>query len=166
MRSLAVRAPEPDRDPWLDSVLVADCLPEAVLRFGVRRLLRWRLSEGTAGGPPAVLARKSALVAELSRGSVAVHAAEANAQHYEVPTDFYRLVLGRRLKYSSGLWVDGVNTLEGAEAAMLALTCTRSAIEDGQHILDLGCGWGSLTLWLAERYGASRVTAVTNSRTQ
>jgi cyclopropane-fatty-acyl-phospholipid synthase len=83
-----------------------------------------------------------------------------------VPTDFYRLVLGRRLKYSSGLWADGVNTLEGAEAAMLALTCTRSGIEDGQHILDLGCGWGSLTLWLAERYGVSRVTAVTNSRTQ
>jgi cyclopropane-fatty-acyl-phospholipid synthase len=73
-----------------------------------------------AGGPPAVLARKSALVAALRRGSIAVHVPEANAQHYEVPTDFYRLVLGRRLKYSSGLWANGVKTLEGAEAAMLA----------------------------------------------
>jgi cyclopropane-fatty-acyl-phospholipid synthase len=166
MRSEAVSILSHRRDSWLERLLVADRLPESVLRFGVRRLLRRRLREESAGGAAAVRARKSRLAAELRRGSVAVHASEANAQHYEVPTEFYRLVLGRHLKYSSGLWAEGVRTLDDAEAAMLMLACERAGVVDGQRILDLGCGWGSLGLWLAERYRASRITAVTNSRTQ
>src|SRR5262245_35761848 len=153
-------------DSRLERFLVTDRLPESVLRFGVRRLLRQRLREESAGGAAAVLTRKSRLVAELRRGSVAIHASAANAQHYEVPTEFYRLVLGRHLKYSSGLWAEGAGTWDDAEAAMIALVCERAGIANGQRILDLGCGWGSLGLWLAERYRASRVTAVTNSRTQ
>ena len=89
-----------------------------------------------------------------------------NEQHYEVPAEFFQLVLGPRLKYSCCLWPEGVESLAAAEEAMLALTCERAEIEDGMEILDLGCGWGSLTFWLAECYPACRILAVSNSRTQ
>ncbi len=90
----------------------------------------------------------------------------ANVQHYEVPSDFFALVLGRHRKYSGAVWPAGVRTLDDAEDAMLALTCERAGLEDGQDILELGCGWGSLSLYMARRYPASRITAVSNSRTQ
>jgi len=162
----AAATPPRAREGWLERLLVRGLVPEPLLRVGVRRLLRQRLRDEAAGGPAAVLERKARLLAELREGPITAHAAEANAQHYEVPTDFYHLVLGRRLKYSSALWPEGVDALDDAEEAMLALACKRAEIADGQRILELGCGWGSLTLWLAERYPASRVTAVTNSRTQ
>jgi cyclopropane-fatty-acyl-phospholipid synthase len=91
---------------------------------------------------------------------------DANEQHYEVPTRFYQLCLGRRLKYSCALFPSGTETLDEAEEKMLALTCERAELANGQHILELGCGWGSLTLWMAEHYPNARITAVSNSRTQ
>jgi cyclopropane-fatty-acyl-phospholipid synthase len=97
---------------------------------------------------------------------VAIHTDEANKQHYELPPAFFRLCLGPRLKYSSGLWPAGVTTLGQAEEAMLALTCERARLRDGQEILELGCGWGSLTLFMAERFPNARITAVSNSRPQ
>ncbi|HSP19168.1 MAG TPA: cyclopropane-fatty-acyl-phospholipid synthase family protein, partial [Myxococcaceae bacterium] len=90
----------------------------------------------------------------------------ANRQHYEVPAGFFELVLGRHLKYSAGLWKPGVETLDDAEAAMLDLTCRRADLGDGQTVLELGCGWGSLSLWMAARYPASRIVAVSNSQGQ
>lgn len=107
-----------------------------------------------------------AFVEQLRRSPIAEQVEKANEQHYEVPAEFFRLVLGPRLKYSSCLWPDGVETLGQAEDAMLALTCERAGVEDGMTLLDLGCGWGSLTGWLSERYPASRILAVSNSRTQ
>ncbi len=83
-----------------------------------------------------------------------------------MPPEFFELVLGPRLKYSSCFWPAGVETLAQAEEAMLDLSCARAGIEDGMTILDLGCGWGSLTLWLAERYPSSEILAVSNSRPQ
>jgi cyclopropane-fatty-acyl-phospholipid synthase len=105
-------------------------------------------------------------IAQLKASPIAINTREANEQHYELPCEFFELVLGKHLKYSSCYYQPGVKSLDEAEAEMLALTCRRAGIADGDEILELGCGWGSLTLWMAERYPAARITAVSNSRTQ
>jgi cyclopropane-fatty-acyl-phospholipid synthase len=151
---------------FVDTLLERDLLPDGLVRFGVRRLLRERLREQSRGGEAAWLARKDALIEQLRRGALAVRTEAANEQHYEVPTAFFRLVLGGHMKYSAGYWPEGVTTLDEADAAMLQITCERARIADGQRILDLGCGWGALSLWLAGHYPAARITAVSNSRTQ
>ena len=150
----------------LEALLERDMLPDALLRLGIRRLLRQRLRAERRGSGEAQLAALQALIAQLRASPIAIETQAANQQHYEVPTRFFQLCLGRRLKYSSGLWSEGVTSLDGAEEAMLALTCERARIADGQRILELGCGWGSLSLWLAERYPRARITALSNSATQ
>ncbi len=147
-------------------LLERNLLPDQVVRFGIRRLCAERLKAETAGGPSAIESRKQALIAHLRASAVAVHTGEANTQHYELPTAFFRRLLGHRLKYSCAYWPAGVETLDQAEEAMLALTAERAEIADGQSILDLGCGWGSFTLWAAERFPAARILAVSNSATQ
>lgn len=141
-------------------------LPDAVLRLGIRRLCAQRLREEQAGGLEAQSTRYAALIDELRRSPVALHVDAANRQHYEVPPAFFELCLGRRLKYSSAFYPTGSETLDEAEDAMLALYGERAGLADGQSILELGCGWGSLTLWMAERYPGARITAVSNSRGQ
>ena len=150
----------------LDRLLERDVLPDWLLRFGIRRLLRQRLREERRENAEAQLQALQSLVAQLRSSPIAIETAAANEQHYEVPTRFFELCLGSRLKYSSGLWSDGIGTLDAAEEAMLTLTCQRARIEDGQRILELGCGWGSLSLWLAEHYPNARITGVSNSGTQ
>ncbi|MFN3514944.1 MAG: SAM-dependent methyltransferase [Phenylobacterium sp.] len=103
---------------------------------------------------------------EMSRYPVATHTDAANTQHYELPPAFFEQVLGARLKYSCCLYGPGVTDLDGAEEAALAATAAHAEIADGQMILELGCGWGSLGLWLAEQFPSSRVVSVSNSRTQ
>jgi cyclopropane-fatty-acyl-phospholipid synthase len=127
---------------WVEGLVASGYVPDSLLRMGVRRL------QGMDESP------------------IAIHAADANAQHYEVPTEFFRLVLGRGMKYSCAWWPEDVAALDDAEERMLALTAERARLEDGQDVLELGCGWGSLALWTAERHPRSRVTAVSNSRTQ
>jgi cyclopropane-fatty-acyl-phospholipid synthase len=122
-----------------------DLLPDSVLRWGIRRLLRERLkqeavSAGRYTDPVA------AFMAELRTSPVAIHTVDANAQHYEVPTDFFLRVLGPCRKYSSCLWEEPVRTLAESEIAMLDLTSQRAQLVDGQQVLDLGCGWGSFSL--------------------
>jgi cyclopropane-fatty-acyl-phospholipid synthase len=150
----------------LDALLETNAIPDPLIRVGIRHLLAETLK---AKRSPDVEARRAAVMrhaAELRESPIAVHTEDANAQHYEVPTQFYQLCLGRRLKYSSALFPQGSESLDEAEEKMLALTCERAAIEDGQHILELGCGWGSLTLWMAEKYPGAQITAVSNSSTQ
>ncbi len=140
-------------------------VPEPVIRAGIRRLLRDRLAQEARRFAD----REGALrrfVERMAADEVAPSSDAANRQHYEVPPEFFELVLGRHLKYSSGLWEPGTRSLDDAEAAMLALTCARADLRDGQRVLELGCGWGSLSLWIAARYPASRVVAVSNSRAQ
>ncbi|HBL30056.1 MAG TPA: SAM-dependent methyltransferase [Acidobacteria bacterium] len=138
-------------------------LPEALIRYGIRRLLRQRLREIAHPQP----ARRSAEFADALRTMpIAINTTDSKEQHYEVPTRFYELCLGPRLKYSSCLYATGRETLAAAEEAMLALTCERARLDDGQRILELGCGWGSLTLWMAEKYPRARITGVSHSRTQ
>ncbi|WP_052668260.1 SAM-dependent methyltransferase [Nitriliruptor alkaliphilus] len=151
-----------------DAVIDRGLLPDPLLRASIRRLLRARRGAITAGGAEARSQRKRALLRELAEAPLAIHTDEANEQHYEVPTELFELMLGPHLKYSSGYWPEtsGELTLADAEEAMLRLTCDHAGLADGQDVLELGCGWGSLTLWMAERYPTSRITAVSNSATQ
>ncbi|MHB8469746.1 MAG: SAM-dependent methyltransferase [Gaiellaceae bacterium] len=144
----------------VDRVIASGAVPEPLLRAGIRASCATRLRRERR------LDRKEAFIASLGAAPIALQVAKPNEQHYEVPPAFFRLVLGPRLKYSSCYWPAGVETLAAAEEAMLALTCERAGVEDGMAILDLGCGWGSLTGWLAERYPRARIVAVSNSRTQ
>ena len=146
----------------VDRALERDVIPERVLRLAIRANLRRRLRAERRRGPGA----KDAFVEELRASPIALQPAAPNEQHYEEPPEFFELVLGPRMKYSACLWEEGTRTLADAEDAMLALTCTRARIEDGMRILDLGCGWGSFTLYAAERFPSSQVTAVSNSRLQ
>jgi cyclopropane-fatty-acyl-phospholipid synthase len=150
----------------LDAFLERNMLPDRLIRIGIRRLLAQRIREEGRGGGEAQQAALMALIAELKASPIAIETKAANEQHYEVPTRFYQLCLGRRLKYSSAYWPPGVNTLDEAEETMLSLTCGRARISEGQEILELGCGWGSLSLWLAEKYPYCRITGVSNSATQ
>ncbi|MEO5565305.1 MAG: cyclopropane-fatty-acyl-phospholipid synthase family protein [Luteimonas sp.] len=141
-------------------------LPDALLRLGIRRLCTQRLQEELEGGPEAQARRFRTRMQALARGPVAEHTDAANAQHYELPAAFFKLCLGERLKYSSCYYPNGNETLDQAEEAMLALYLERAGLADGQDILELGCGWGSLTLFMAERLPGARITAVSNSRPQ
>jgi cyclopropane-fatty-acyl-phospholipid synthase len=141
-------------------------VPDRLLRVGIDQLVRLRLREEAARDARTPGGFVHAFVDELKRSPIALVPEAANAQHYEVPPAFFVEVLGRHLKYSCGLWRDGVFTLDDSEAAMLELTCQRALLADGQAVLELGCGWGSLSLWMAERYPKSRVVAVSNSAPQ
>jgi cyclopropane-fatty-acyl-phospholipid synthase len=143
-----------------------DMLPDRILRKGIRHLLRLRLREESAGGPEVWQTRRLELIEAMRNSPIAIATDRANTQHYEVPTRFFELCLGKHLKYSCALWNDGTQSLNDAEDAMLALTCERARLEDGQSILDLGCGWGSLSLYMAMRFPNSDITAVSNSQTQ
>jgi cyclopropane-fatty-acyl-phospholipid synthase len=148
------------------ALLERNLLPDALIRFGIRRLLQQRLRDERKADAEAQQAHLMELVRSLQRSPVAIETAAANEQHYEVPAAFFQQVLGRNLKYSSCYFRPGVTALDEAEADMLALTCARARLQDGDEILELGCGWGSLTLWMAQRYPRARITAVSNSRTQ
>jgi cyclopropane-fatty-acyl-phospholipid synthase len=147
---------------WLEQGYV----PDRVVRSGIRRLCEQRLGELASGDCEAAERLTGEFVRGMDAAPVALVPHLANEQHYEVPVEFFGLVLGARRKYSSCWWPEGVASLEQAEAAALAATCEHAALADGQDVLELGCGWGSLTLWMAERYPASRITAVSNSSSQ
>jgi cyclopropane-fatty-acyl-phospholipid synthase len=147
----------------IDTLLEKNLLPDWLIRLGIRRLLRQRLHEIEQPSPETQVA---AFAEQLRAMPIAVNTAESKEQHYEVPTLFYQKCLGPRLKYSSGLYERGDETLAKAEEQMLALTCARAQLADGLEILELGCGWGSLTLWMAEKYPSARITGVSHSRTQ
>ena len=136
-------------------------VPTPLLRMGIRAIIRGRLAEQQSRGRSV-----AAWAAEIATSDVALATPAANAQHYEVPPAFYQLVLGPHLKYSGAYWPARVTSLAEAERAMLDLTMTRAELADGQRILELGCGWGSLTLAVARRFPHARIHAVSNSARQ
>ncbi len=150
----------------IDRLISSGLVPDFAIRAGIRHLLRGTIREHTQPDAVSQLATLQAYVEDLRTRSVAEQTQVANEQHYEVPSRFYELSLGRRLKYSSGYWKPETQTLDEAEENMLALTCSRAGLKDGDRVLELGCGWGSLSLWMAEHYPNSKITAVSNSRTQ
>lgn len=133
---------------------------------GLRRAVISRLVEGQRrellGLPQDAAAR---FAADMRTRPIAEHVDAANDQHYELPPEFFERVLGPRLKYSSCLYAPGA-TLSQAEDAALAETCEHADLKDGQRILELGCGWGSLSLWMAARYPNATIVSVSNSRGQ
>ena len=147
---------------WVERGLV----PDPLVRQGIRHLLRQRLRE--IGQPDEVRAAEleQGLVDAMRLAPIAVMTDKANEQHYEVPAEFFSLVLGPHRKYSGCVWPQGVIDLGEAEAAALAETCERAGLSDGQDVLELGCGWGSLSLWMASHYPNSRITGVSNSASQ
>ena len=152
------------------TLLERDLVPDFLIRHRIRSLLRARLEEAGDGGPERQQQRLQDFVRTLRASPVAIETAAANEQHYEVPTEFYTRVLGKHLKYSGCYYQSPGDApaagLDAAEARMLALTCQRARLADGERILELGCGWGSLSLWVAANYPRARITAVSNSRTQ
>jgi len=156
----------PLRYRLLDAVLARGLAPDPLLRAGSRWGAASRERRESRGGVVAQEDRLRELVDRMSSGPVAEVPEKANEQHYELPADFIGLILGPRRKYSGCLWGEGVGSLAEAEEAMLALTGARAQVDDGQRILDLGCGWGSLSLWLAERYPNAEIVGVSNANNQ
>ncbi len=141
-------------------------LPDAVIRMGIRRLLKQRLQDERADDLQAASEQKNRCIEMLRQSPIAIETDAANEQHYEVPAAFYQLALGKHLKYSGCWWDEYTLTLDEAEQAMLERYVERGQFENGQDVLELGCGWGSLTLYLAERFPYSRITGVSNSHSQ
>lgn len=150
----------------IQRLLEKNMVPDFIIRFGIRRLLRQRLNEQDCGDVEIQQDQMNRFVDHLRTSPVAIHTAAANQQHYEVPTEFFSYVLGQRLKYSSAYWTETTRSLDEAETYMLDMTVRRADLAGGQRILELGCGWGSLSLFMAETFPSSRITAVSNSATQ
>jgi cyclopropane-fatty-acyl-phospholipid synthase len=151
---------------WYDKLVEQNKAPDFLLRAGIRKLLQQRLNDENKGNVEDQQAHLMSLIDFLKSSPIAVNTADANEQHYEVPTPFYQYCLGKNLKYSSGYWNPGVVDLDTAENDMLEITCTRADLQNGQQVLELGCGWGSLSLYMAAKYPGSTFTVVSNSRTQ
>ena len=151
---------------WYNSLLEKNKIPDLLIRIGIRKLLRRRLRDEKKDSPESQHQHLLQLVNELKNSPIAINTTDANEQHYEVPTQFYQYCLGKNLKYSSGFWKDGVTDIDTSEEDMLQLTCERSELKNGQNVLELGCGWGSLSLFMAAQFPQSNFTVVSNSRTQ
>ena len=167
--------PHPMNDSTLSTLtqrwLEQDKIPDWLIRRRIRELSAMRLRREDKGDPESQQAHFMSIVQRLRESPIAIHTDEANQQHYEVPSEFYLHTLGKHLKYSCCYFDDftieqAAANLDAAEARMLWLTCERAKLRNGERVLELGCGWGSLSLWMAERYPDSRITAISNSRTQ
>ena len=166
MTSLTDTAADPVASSLSTRLLERDLVPDWLIRAGIRQPVAARLRQEDKGDPEAQQRHLMEFVARLRASPIAVHTDDANAQHYEVPTEFFTRVLGRHMKYSCCYYGPGVTDLDSAEAEMLRITTERAGIVDGDRVLELGCGWGSLSLWMAGRFPRSRITTVSNSRTQ
>lgn len=153
-------------DPWYLSIVERDVVPDVVLAAAIRARISRRVAKEGAGTEQERSERFRDLVQRLRESPIAVATDAANEQHYELPAPFFELILGPRLKYSSAYWPAGVDDLGAAEDAMLELYVARAGLADGQRVLELGCGWGSLCLWLARRFPGSTIVGVSNSAGQ
>ncbi|KAK4050753.1 hypothetical protein OIO90_004975 [Microbotryomycetes sp. JL221] len=141
-------------------------VPDFVIRRAIRLLCNQRLKDISTTSMQQSVESKWQYIEELKRRPVAIETDKANQQHYEVSTEFIKSCLGPRMKYSCCLYPTGKETLEQAEILMLDTYCEKAKLQDGMDVLDLGCGWGSLSLYLAEKYPNSRITSLSNSSTQ
>lgn len=149
----------------LDSLVASALIPDPFIRIGIRRLLAQRLVEISQGSDQALRTYKENFIKKCKESPIAVQTRDANEQHYEVPTEFYLTALGPNLKYSCAYFEQG-DDLGKAEERMLEKTVATARIHDGEKILELGCGWGSLTLYMARQFPNSQIVAVSNSKTQ
>jgi len=147
---------------WSEQGLV----PDTVIRHGIRRLLRKRLGGLSSHDCEILAEQKAEFIRSMRQSAIAPLPFKANEQHYEVPTGFFLEVLGAQQKYSCCHWSDETRDLDSAEIEALQMTCEHAGLRDGMEILELGCGWGSLTTWMAKHYPHSRITAISNSASQ
>lgn len=150
----------------ISTLLEKNILPDFLIRVGIRRLLAQRLREEIKSNTQEQQAHLMNLIDFLKSSPIAVNTYDANEQHYEVPTEFFKLVMGKHMKYSSGYWKDDDVSFDQSEEDMLELTTERAELNDGMNILELGCGWGSLSLFMAMKYQRAKITGVSNSKTQ
>ena len=141
-------------------------LPDFFIRLGIRRLCGKRLVDAKTSSVQVMEEKHQQWINTLKESPVALVPEKANEQHYEVPPRLFELVLGSNLKYSSGYWPQGTSSLDSSEVEMLKLSSKRASLSDGQEVLELGCGWGSLTFYIAQNFPNSKITAVSNSNVQ
>ena len=141
-------------------------IPDYFIRQGIVRNCENRLNNENVSNIEKVSFKKQSWIQQMKESPIALVPEKANEQHYEVPPAFFENVLGKHLKYSSGYWPDGVNSLDESEESMLELSFERAQLTDGDSILELGCGWGSLTCFMASKLPNSKITAVSNSKDQ
>jgi len=141
-------------------------IPDYFIRQGIVRNCENRLNNENVSNTEKVSSKKQIWIEQMKESPIALVPEKANEQHYEVPPAFFENVLGKHLKYSSGYWPDGVNSLDESEESMLELSFERAQLADGDSILELGCGWGSLTCYMASKLPNSKITAVSNSKDQ
>lgn len=141
-------------------------IPDSIIRKGIQRLLKTRLKDIAAADGETSNQVKTQFIKTMSQAPIALSPDKANEQHYEVPAEFYERVLGKHNKYSCCYWDENTTNLDQAEQKALQLSGQHAQLENGQSILELGCGWGSLTLWMANQYPDSQITAVSNSHSQ
>jgi cyclopropane-fatty-acyl-phospholipid synthase len=141
-------------------------IPDYFIRQGIVRNCENRLKNENVSNTEKVSSKKQIWIEQMKESPIALVPQKANEQHYEVPPSFFENVLGKHLKYSSGYWPDGVNSLDDSEESMLELSFERAQFTDGDSILELGCGWGSLTCYMASKLPNSKITAVSNSKDQ
>lgn len=151
---------------WYNSLVEKDLIPDFIIRKRIKQLLEQRLEQENKGDVGLQQDQLMRLIESLKSSEIAINTQDANEQHYEVPTMFYKYCLGTHLKYSCGYWNDGVTSIDVSERDMLELTCQRAELENGQTVLELGCGWGSLSLFMAAKYPSSTFKVVSNSKTQ
>lgn len=158
-------SPDEKSEFHLYKLLATGLVPDWLIRTGIRRMLSRKLKDFELPDSALYHRKTVEFARQLETMPIALKTHSANAQHYEVPTEFFKLVLGPHMKYSCACW-ERATTLAEAEEEMLRLTCERAELQDGQRVLELGCGWGSFSIYAAERYPRSFFTAVSNSRTQ
>ena len=141
-------------------------IPDFAIRYGIRTLLKKRLDSLVSNNPETNIQDKIDFIHKMNSSKIALVPELANKQHYEIPANFYKYCLGRHRKYSSCYWEDNTKNLDEAELLSLKLTTQHAKLTNGQNILELGCGWGSLTLWMAKKFPKSKITAVSNSSSQ
>ncbi len=151
---------------FTQGLLERNLIPDPIIRWGIRGLLKDKLVEENKLKSQFGDQQKTKLIEFLKSSPIAVNTKEANEQHYELPTEFFQLVMGKHMKYSSGFWKEGVTDFDTSEEDMLELTVQRAELKDGMAVLELGCGWGSLTLFMAKKFPQSQIVGVSNSATQ
>lgn len=149
-----------------EALLERNATPDWITRMGIRHLLASRLAQESSVNIEDEMRHKMRMVQSLRGSEIAIKQEKANEQHYEIPTEFFAHHLGKRRKYSSAYYESSDATLDEAEDSMLRLYCQRAGLKDGMTVLDLGCGWGSLTLYVAEHYPSCKIVALSNSWTQ
>lgn len=145
---------------WYTNIIEKGIIPDSLIRIKIRSLLKQRLREERKNY------NVEDLISELKNSPIAIETKAANEQHYELPATFFEKVLDKYLKYSCGYWEQSFTQLHEAEKKMLELTIERADLKDGQDILELGCGWGSLSLFMAQKFSNSKITVVSNSNSQ